>query len=295
MRKFGAGLTVGLLVAVLVVSLPALAERGEREFGRPLSGTSFHDFTPGISVGYQQQLKEGWSVFPVGNCGPYDEKIENFGTNRVWRVSNAVTCGSFGDQPFAPRPGGIPNDTISNPDNSEPLFFAGESSTGAAARGFSSEFSFKSVTGAPQPGLRITVSIDDGAGGRQSFVALVDTGTGIDVQTVDVDKDGNFGAPTTIASGLSYTAWHTIGMKAHFVDGRHNDKVQYFVNDMLVHVGPSWEQFYRNDPGQFALHPLGVPVQTLLYRISGTAAPATLGNGFYVDNVFTSVFADVGR
>ena len=122
---------------------------------------------------------------------------------------------------------------------------------------------------------------------------MVDTGTGIDVQTFDVDKDGEFGATITIASGLSYNAWHTIGMKAHFVDGPHNDKVHYLVNDMLVHVGPSWEQFYRNF--QSAQHPLGVPVQTLLYRISGTAAPGTVGNGFYVDNVFTSLLADVGR
>jgi hypothetical protein len=288
MRKFVAGLTVGLLVAVLAVSVPALAGRGEREFERPLSGTSFHDFTPGISVGHQLQLKEGWSV-----SGPYDQNIEDFSGNRVWRVSNAITSGSFGDQPFAPRPGGIPNNTVTDPDNSEPLFFAGESSTGAAARGFSSEFSFRSKTGAPQAGLRITVSIDNGSGGRQSFLALVDTGTGIDVQTVDVDKDGNFSLPITIASRLSYTAWHTIGMKAHFVDGPHNDKVQYFVNDMLVHVGPSWEQFYRNF--QSAQHPQGVPVQTLLYRISGTGVPATFGNGFYVDNVFTSLFADVGR
>jgi hypothetical protein len=288
MRKFVAGLTVGLLVAVLVVSVPALADRGEREFERPLSGTSFHDFTPGISVGHQLQLKEGWSVF-----GPYDQAIQDFGSNRVWRVSNAITSGSFGDQPFAPRPGGIPTNTVTDPDNSEPLFFAGESSTGAAARGFSSEFSFRSKTGAPQAGLRITVSIDNGSGGRQSFVALVDTGTGIDVQTQEVDKDGVFGAPITIASGLSYTDWHTIAMKANFVDGPHNDKVQYLVNDKLVHVGPSWEQFYRNF--QSAQHPLGVPVQTLLYRISGTAAPTTVGNGFYVDNVFTSLFADVGQ
>ena len=288
MRKFGAGLTVGLLVALLVVSVPAFADRGEREFERPLSGTSFHDFTPGISVGHQLQLKEGWSV-----SGPYDQAIEDDGNNRVWRVSNFTTSGSFGDQPFAPRPGGIPINTVTDPDNSEPLFFAGESSTGAAARGFSSKFSFRSRTGTPQPGLRITVSIDNGSGGRQSFVALVDTSTGIDVQTVDVDKDGVFSAPITIASGLSRTDWHTIGMRAHFVDGPHNDKVQYYVNDKLVHVGPSWEQFYRNF--QSALHPQGVPVQTLLYRLSGTNAPATAGNGFYIDDVFTSLFADAGR
>ena len=249
----------------------------------PLSGTSFHDFIPGSVNG-----QDGWR-----KSGPYDESVVNFGGNRVWRVSNAVTSGSFGDQPFAPRPGGIPVDTVNDPDNSEPLFFAGESSTGAVHNGFASDFSFRSAIGATQPGLRITVSIDNGQGARQSFVALVDTGAGIDIETFDVDKDGNFIGPITIATGLSYTDWHSMGMEASFKDGPHNDKVKYFVDGKKVHTGPSWEQFYRN--AQSALHPLGVPVQTLLFRLSGTAEPTTGGNGFYIDNVFTALTDGNGK
>ena len=284
-------LAAGLLIfAILFAPVITMADDGQGRFARPLSGTSFHDFTLGISVGFQTQLREGWSVFPVGPCGPYDEEVEDFGSNRVWRVSNAVTCETFADQPFAPRPAGVPIDFVNDPDNSEPLFFAGESSTGAGARGFSSQFSFRSKTGATQPGLRITVSIDNGAGARQSFVALRDTGTGIDVDTFDLDKNGIFTGPITIASGLSYTDLHTIEMVATFKDGENNDQVDYLVDGKRVHKGPSWEQFYRNF--QAAQHPLGVPVQTLLFRISGAAAPATFGNGFYIDNVFTSLFAD---
>ena len=282
MRKLSVFAMLALLVGLVTLEQGGVVRADEDDGGsaRPLSSTSFHDFNLGVSVDEQ----DGWDA----DNPAWDEEIVSFSGNKVWRVSNAVTAGSFGDMPFAPRPGGIPNDTVNDPDNSEPLFFAGEESTGAAARGFRSQFSFRSATGAAQAGLRITVSIDNGQGGRQSFASLVDTGTGIDVQTFDVDNDGEFVGPITIATGLSYTAWHTLAMVATFKDGPNNDKVRYFVNGKQRHKGTSWEQFYRNF--QADLHPMGVPVQTLLFRISGTAAPTVLGNGYYIDNVFTSLF-----
>lgn len=244
----------------------------------PLSGTGFSDFNVGLSV----EGQGGWSA----DNPAWDEEVVLDGVNYVWRVSNAVTSGSFGDMPFAPRPGGLPDNTVTDPSNSDPLFFAGESSTGASHRQFLGEFSFRSKTGVSQPGLRITVSIDNGQGGRQSFVALADTPSGIEISTFDVDKDGFFSDPIIIARNLSFTGWHTIGMEAFFKNGPRNDRVKYFVDGKLKHVGTSWEQFYRNF--QPLLHPLGVPVQTLLFRLSGPAAPAVLGNGYYIDNVFTS-------
>jgi hypothetical protein len=256
-------------------------------YALPLSGTGFAGFTAGSVNG-----QGGWS-----STGPWDQAVvtvsDGTGHGNAWRVSNAITAGSFGDMPFAPRPGGIPTDTVNNPVNSDPLFFAGECSTGAAFKRFSGQFSFRSATQASQTGLRITVSIDNGQGGRQSFVALRDTGSGITIETVDVKNNGEF--PTdgsdnivflTIAHGLSYTHWHTVRMEAHFVNGAKNDKVKYFVDGKLVHVGPSWEQFYRNF--QSDLHPKGVPVQTLLFRLSGDPVPAVLGYGYFIDNVFTS-------
>jgi hypothetical protein len=261
----------------VAAALIALASIGPAH-AVPLSGTGFSDFNVGLSV----EGQGGWS----SDNPAWDEEIVLDGTNYVWRVSNAVTSGSFSDMPFAPRPGGIPNDTVNDPSNSDPLYFAGESSTGAAHRKFLGEFSFRSKTGAVQPGLRITVSIDNGQGGRQSFVAIADTASGIEVSTFDVDKDGNFIGPIVIAQGLSFTSWHTIGMEAFFKDGKNNDRVKYHVDGKLKHVGSSWEQFYRNF--QPLLHPLGVPVQTLLFRLSGTPVPTVLGNGYYIDNVFTS-------
>jgi hypothetical protein len=265
-------MTRAVLCIIAIVSLVWISA----VYSLPLSATSFSGFATGVSVNGQG----GW-----GTSGAWDESVVDDGTaNEVWRVSNAVTSASFGDMPFAPRPGGLPNDTVNDPVNSEPLFFAGEPSTGAEFSRFLSQFAFRSATGAAQPGLRITVSIDNGQGGRQSFVVLVDTGSGIDVQTVDVDKNGEFTDAFSIASGLSYTGWHTIRMEAAFKKGPNNDRVKYFVNNKMVHDGASWEQFYRNE--QAALHPNGVPVQTLMFRLSSTAAPAVAGGGFFIDNVF---------
>lgn len=246
-----------------------------------MTDTDFEGFSTGVSVDGQG----GWSA-----TGDWDEEVVDLGGNTAWRVSNAATAGSFGDMPFSPRPGGIPTDTVTDPDNSSPDAFAGESSTGAANRRFFAEFDFKTVTGAPQPGLSVTVSADNGSGGRQSFIDIEESAvatSGIDIVTFDVDDDGNFLPATTIAAGLSYTDWHTVGMEVLFNDGPDNDVVNYYVNGSLVHTATSWEEFYSNQ--QAAQHPLGVPVQSLLFRLSSGAVPAVEGQGFYIDNVSTLV------
>ncbi|MFZ3301405.1 MAG: hypothetical protein WA152_01675 [Microgenomates group bacterium] len=247
-------------------------------FAATLNLTDFESFTTGISVDGQG----GWS-----SASKWDEDIVDYAGNKVWRVSNSVFSTSFGDMPFAPRLGGIVTDSVTNPVNSLPQYFAGESSTGAGNAEFFGKFNFKSSTGAPQPGLRITVSADNGQGGRQSFFAIEDNGsTGLNVTTFDVLSDGSFDDVSVIATGLSYTDWHSVGVDLKFVDGLSNDVVRYFVNDSLVHTNTSWEQYYRNY--QSTLHPLGVPVQTLLFRIS-SGASGVAGNGFYIDNVQTGI------
>jgi len=244
-----------------------------------LSSTDFETFTTGISIDGQ----DGWSSAPK-----WDEEVVDDAGNQAWRVSNAVFAGSFGDMPFAPRPGGIVTDSVANPTNRNPQYFAGESSTGADNTEFFGKFNFKSSTGEPQPGLRVTVSADNGQGGRQSFFSIEDNGsTGLIVTTFNVLPDGTFAGPIVIAEDLSYTDWHSVGVDLEFIDGPSNDVVRYFVNDSLVHTDTSWEQFYTNH--QAALHPLGVPVQTLLFRISSGASSNVSGNGFYIDNVNTGI------
>ncbi len=260
-------------LAILLSAMSMLATMSYT--ARADSFTDFEGFTTGVSVDGQG----GWGV-----DGTWDEEVVDFSGNTVWRVSNAITSGSFGDMPFAPRPGGIPMDTVLDPDNSMPNEFAGETSTGAAFKSFISEFDFRSATGATQMGARITISADNGQGGRQTFAAISDNGSsGLDIDTFDVDTSGNFSGPFTIASNLSYTDFHTLRMEIDFVDGPDNDVARYFVNDSLVHTDTSWEQFYL--ASQPLLQPLGVPVQTLLFRLSGNPELGVDGGGFFIDNV----------
>ncbi|QDU47240.1 PEP-CTERM motif protein [Symmachiella dynata] len=242
------------------------------------SFTDFESFALGSVNG-----QGGWSATNAN----IDQGVVDDGTgNQVWRISNAVTGSSFGDMPFAPRPGGIPSLPL-DPTNSMPNEFAGEGSTGATYNRYFTEFDFQSATGAAQAGLSITLSPDNGSGGRQGFVDIEDTGSSLEIITYDVDSSGNFVGPTTISTGLSYTDWHTLGIEVLFMDGVENDVVNYYVNNSLVYSGTSWEQFYAIH--QPALQPLGVPVQTTLFRVSGTAATGTLGGGLYIDNVLTEV------
>lgn len=243
--------------------------------------TDFESFTTGVSVDGQG----GWS-----STGSWDEEVIDFSGNKVWRVSNATTAGSFGDMPFAPRPGGVPTDTVTDPDNSSPSDFAGETITGAANNRFVAGFKFRSATGAPQPGASITISADNGSGGRQSFIDIEESavnGSGLDIQTFDVNSTGGFVGVPPIATALSYTDWHDFRVEIDYVEGPDNDIARYYVNGSLAHTDTTWEQYYTfNEP---ANHPLGVPVQTLLFRISGGAVPGVDGGGFLFDDVYTSV------
>ena len=269
------------LITLFAASLPAFSAV------KQLSQTDFEGFTTGVSVDGQG----GWGIGFGSPAVTVDEEVTDDGSgNNVFRLSNAVVSGSVADMPFAPRPAGIPNypgDTSTNPVLGQPDMFAGESSTTALYRRFAASLDFRSATGAAQSNLAVSVSADNGAGGRMSYAQLVDSGTGIDVVTWDVDAAGNFVGPQTIASGLSYTAWHNLAFKIFFHDGPSNDVVYIYLNGALIHTGTTWEDYFRaNDPSSY---PLGVPVQTLVFTTGSTAAPDNDGGGFYFDNVITEV------
>lgn len=244
--------------------------------------TDFDSFVDGTIDG-----QSGWRA-----TGAFlDEAIVDLGGgDKVWRVSNAATSGSFSDQPFAPG-----TDLYAG----EPGALHDYDSAVSNTNLFYSSFDFWSVTGAAQPGLAITVSPDDGSGRRHSFLRLVDSGTGIDVVFFDTadnhpvtNANGGF-VSTTVATGLSYTQVHTIAIDMEFVPGNMvdggglitgNDIVKILINGAVVHTGTSWESYWQTSTeGQTP--PAIRAVDTLLFRISGTAAPATAGSGFYIDNL----------
>jgi hypothetical protein len=263
-HMIGAALVVGTLVGAEVAGTAVAA---------PVTthSTNFEGFSLGSVNG-----QGGWGVSnPL-----FDQEVVDLAGNRVLRLSNRYTSGSFSDQTFAPRPGGIPTPPA-NPVSSNPGFFAGETSTGASYNRFIGSFEIRSVaTGDTDRGARITVSPDNGQGARQGFVAFENTATGVAVTTFDLTAGGSFVGPETLTT-INFGVWAKIRYEIDFIDGPFNDVARIYIDDVLVKTLHSWESYYP--VVQPTLHPNGVPVQTWLFRMSGTAAPNA--QGFYIDNV----------
>jgi hypothetical protein len=233
--------------------------------------TTFDGFALGTVNG-----QGGWGV----SNPAFDQEVVDLSGNRVLRLSNRFTSGSFSDQPFAPRPGGT-GMTPADPVNGNPGFFAGETTTGASYNRFIGSFDIRSVaTGDTDRGARITASPDNGQGARQGFLAFENTEAGVAVTTFDVDAAGGFVGPDTLTT-IDFGEWARIRYEIDFIDGAFNDVARIYINDSLVKTLNSWESFYT--AFQPAEHPNGVPVQTWLFRINGPAFPNA--QGFYIDNV----------
>ncbi|BAN02464.1 hypothetical protein YM304_21500 [Ilumatobacter coccineus YM16-304] len=238
-------------------------------------GSDFESFALGSVDG-----QDGWEI-----SGPYDVEVVDASAthpslgNRSLRISNAVTSGGFGDQTFSK-----PLTEEAGETDAE----NGGKSTGPRQTSFEAEWSFASAApGAEQPGLSVVVSPDRGDGGRMGWLGMTDTPTGLEVSYYGYDTTlggtcadlDNF-VFTTVATGLDRTAVHTARLRMGFNDGVDNDVVEVFVDGTLVHTGKSWEDYFRNcEP------PEPRTVDSLLFRVSGTAAPATSGFGFLIDDV----------
>lgn len=271
---------IGCLVLGLAVVAVAAPAQAVIQFNE-----NFETFSTGVSVDGQG----GWS-----STGPFDDEIVDDGGDRKLRLSNSVTSGSFGDQTFAPRPAGGPANTAVDPTNGSPSSFAGETSTGATFRRFFTSFDIESATGAAQPNLKISVSPDNGSGGRQGFLRFDDTGSGIDIFTFDVNNAGGFINPTTgnPIGSFGYADVASIGIEVIFVDGPDNDIVNYFLNGGLIYTGTGWEQFYSNF--QAVQHPFGVPVQSVIFMARSNDPACSNCEGFYFNNVFAELTNPVG-
>jgi hypothetical protein len=192
-----------------------------------------------------------------------------FGTQAL-RLSNAVTSGAFGDQTFAP-----------------PLASPAGESTGQ--NHFEASFSIGTALATQQPGLALSVSPDDGSGGRMSYLRFEDQADGVHVFFDDVTDAGPVGTKAAFnehdIAVLGRGSAHTIRFSIDFVPGPGNDVVRIYVDGALKATGTTWEDYYRYDPEQ-AGGGNTVPVtRTLIFREAGTAASTTNGNGFVLDDV----------
>lgn len=240
-----------------------------------LSSTDFESFGLGSVNG-----QSGWSV-----TGGYDQEVVSDGGNKAFRLSDAVTSGAFGDQTFAPRPGGT-GMTSADPTNSNPGFFAGQSSTGATYNRYSLSFDFKSATQQGQDDAFVSISGDNGQGGRQTYLGITANGSNLDLITYNIDALGGF-VPISLGS-VAASVWSHVDFVLDFGDGLNDDVVTIALNNIPVHTGTSWEQYYVIN--QLSLHPLGVPVQTAIFLARGDENhPSHLGGGFLFDNVNVEV------
>ncbi len=247
--------------------------------------------------------QDGWA-----STGSFDQAVvdnsgfpfapASFGT-KSFRISDAVTSGSFADQTY----------TKSTTDAAgEPGANTGGFPTGTLRSNFGASFDFASTTpSTEQPGLHISVSPDRGDGARMSYVRIEDSPTGWqvffdDVQDAppygsggnlndgcDVPVTGNF-VETQIATNLSRSTPHNLRFVMKLVPGGNNDIVHVLLDGNLVASGTSWENYYRycSESGGGTGGPLADQtriVRNLELREGGGNDPLNNGQGFLFDGV----------
>lgn len=233
--------------------------------------------------------QDGWSSTGAAGagCALYDHAISGNTTGIValgaksLRISNAVTSGCFSDQTFSRS---LANEAGESSAESNGL------SGGTRQRHFEAQWDFAStVPGAEQPGLSVVASPDRGDGARMSWIQMADTPGGLAVNFYDYQHNAGDFVFTSVASNLARNAAHTIRVTMDFVDGPANDVVRVYVDGTLRHTGTSWEDYFRDwesNPSR--------TVDSILFRTGGTAAPATAGYGFLIDNMQIMSSAPLG-
>jgi hypothetical protein len=296
------------LAAVLILAAGPISTPMAR------ADTTDVDFeSPTYATGTIDQ-QDGWSSFGAAGsgCALYDHAVtsnvgqpysyESFGDQSL-RISNAVTSGCFSDQTFSKSLGNEAGEVDAQ---------NGGFSGGARRSHFSAQWDFAStVPDAEQPGLSVVASPDRGDGARMSWVQMADTPGGVDVnffEYKDVAPYGSLASPgdgcdtaddfqlSNVATGLDRTQPHTVRIDLDLVPGPRNDVVTVTVDGTITHTGTSWEDYFRfctesgggvpNDPFADASR----TVDSVLFRTGGTAAPATLGQGWLIDNLTTRSF-----
>lgn len=263
-KKFLTGAALGALMLTAAI-VPASADINLIDF-------EAQTYTVGNING-----QDGWS-----KTDGYDvEVVENtygFTTfdDQSLRISNAVTSSSFGDHTIA-KP---LVDSVGEADATAGTFAEGDRQTR-----FEMEFDLATTMAEQQDGLFMSVSPDRGDGSRMSYLGFQDEEDGVNVIFYDVQgtyNPANF--VLTDLGTLDRETPHTIKLVMDVVDGPSNDVVEVFIDGVSVHTGTSWENYYRYDT-EASAEQFPRIVRTVLFRVSGPAAAATLGEGYLVDNL----------
>ena len=264
-----------VLVPLLFVAALAGAQllTGATALASGPTTTSFEAFTVGDVNGQNGWTSgHGSSFCPVYDVGVVSNTYgyPSFGAQSL-RISNAIACGSYNDQTFSPSLTDEAGETSAS---------TSTYSGGTRQPFFEAQWDFAStVPGSEQPGLSVVASADRGDPSRMSWVQMTDTPSGLALNFEDYQESIQNFVTTPIATGLDRTVPHTVKMTIQFIDGPANDVVKVYLDGALIHTGTSWEDYYRDWAGG-----IPAPVDSVMFRVAGTAVPAVSGNGFLIDN-----------
>ncbi len=224
--------------------------------------------------------QDGWSnaINPV-----YDQEVVSspvISGAQSFRMSNAVTSGSFGDWVFSKSLANEAGETVAD---NEGL------SGGTRENKFVASWDFKSADpSVQQTGLQISASPDRGDGARMSFVRMSDTATGLKVEFSDYESGVGFNT-RPIAEDLDRNVVHNIRIEMDFVDGLNNDVVRVYVDNVLKVTGKSWENYFN----EIESNPTRT-VDSMLFqaRSGGGTALDTFDKGFLIDNLNLTSYSD---
>jgi uncharacterized repeat protein (TIGR01451 family) len=262
----------GLLATFVSIALlpcgVAAADTVKTEFEAPLFGLG--------SVNGQ----DGWK-----SATPFDIPSLPHGYDQAV-VANSGAPAAFGGQSlrlsnaYNPAPGTSPPEYHFQTYSKPTVEAAGDS---LANTEYTAQFSFISTKpDLQQHRLLVSLSPDEGEGGRMSYIGLEDTEEGIEVIFYDTPQpDGEF-AEYELPETLARDVPHTIKFWMKLNPGPNNDLVRIYIDNHDVgQCFTTWENFYRASSQP-------VPTSDTLLFLSGGKEgdiPSLVGNGFLFDNV----------
>ena len=214
--------------------------------------------------------QNGWS-----NTGGFDADVVSVTGGQALQISDAKTSGSFGDQTFSPA--------------------LVDAASESGNRHFTASFTIGTATAAPNDGLHLSISPDNGQGGRMSYLRFEYQNGDNKVHVFFDDSDQSAACtPAGCASfreselsgfapGTTHTFKFDVGLVPGTNGGVPNDVVNVYEDGVLAHTGTTWEGYYRYDPESGPASPPAI--RSLIFKEGGTENPADAGAGFLIDDI----------
>ena len=250
-----------VLAALAVAAISLFAGSAAADTIAPIG---FDSYTLGDINGQQ-----GWL-----NTGGYDAAVVAVSGGQALQISDAKTSGSFGDQIFSPG--------LASP------------SSESSNQHFEAAFDIGTVSATPNDGLHLSISPDNGQGGRMSYLRFEyhQGDSLVHVFFDDVNQPSDCGSAgcanfqeKEIASFAPGTT-HTFKFAIDLIPNASNDVVKIYMDGALETTGTTWEDYYRYDHESGPANPPAI--SKLLFKEGGTANLNDQGNGYLIDNVSLS-------